>query len=103
MKRRTYAIITEKNVYKKHFTIKTMIVKDNRMLFCHSRNEHFKHSLYFLNEKLNAADVRKINDYLIKNEVFKEKIKNYYSFLGNTQLRNYKNYKVLDFKKYFLF
>ena len=101
MKKRIYEKITSKSEFKTHFTIKTMIMKNNKMLFCHSKNEHFKNSLYFLNEKLSAPDVRAINNYLIKNEVFKEKIKNYYSFLGNSKLRKYKNYKVLDFIKYF--
>ena len=92
---------TEINQFKTHITIKKTLLINGDEVVIFKKIDRIDYKIYFNSEiEATAATVREINKFLVSQGVIKEKIKGYKKFLNNSYLRNYKNYKVLEFKKY---
>lgn len=104
MKKQKITLQQEKTTYKKHFTIKNILYYENEILIITKNQDNKKFSIYFNKDiKITSFKVNKINNFLLNHNYINEKIKNYKNFLNNYYLRNYLNYKVLDYSKKFYF
>ena len=93
---------TEINQFKTHTTIKKTLLINGDEVVIFKKIDCTDYKIYFNSEiEATAATVKEINKFLLSQGAIQEKITGYKNFLNNSYLRNYKNYKVLEFKKYF--
>lgn len=104
MKKQKITVKHEETTFKKHFIIKSTLYYENEILIITKNQDNKKFTIYFNKDiKITSFKVNKINNFLLTHKYISEKIKNYKSFLKNQHLRNYLNYKVLDYTKNFYF
>lgn len=104
MKKQKITLEQTKTTYKKHFTIKNTLYYEDEILIITKNQDNKKFTIYFNKDiKITTYKVNKINNFLLERKYINEKIKNYKSFLNNQHLRNYLNYKVLDYTNYLYF
>lgn len=104
MKKQKITLQQEKTTFKKHFTIKSTLYYDNEILLIVKNKDNRNFSIYFNKDiKITPYKIKQINNFLITHHYFKQKIKNYKNFINNMGLRNYLNYKVLDYNNYLFF
>lgn len=95
-------IKTEVNQYKTHTTIKKTLLINGVEVVTLKNIDRINFKIYFSTEiDVTTATVRAINKFLLSQGAIKEKIKGYKNFLNNSYLKKYKNYKVLEFERYF--
>lgn len=96
-----YKIIRKSERYKRHITLITILLFNNIELVKIVKKDYYNNKIYFNKEiKYTSAMIKKVNDLLIEKELFKERIKNFKELLNNSELRNYKNFKVLEINKF---
>lgn len=104
MKQEKITIQKEETTFKKHFTIKKTLYYNDEILIIVKNKDNKNFSIYFNKDiKITPYKVNQINTFLLRHKYIKEKIKNYKNFLNNSYLRNYLNYKVLDYSKSLFF
>lgn len=104
MKQEKITIQQEKTTYKKHFTIKSTLYYQDEILIITKNQDNKKFTIYFNKDiKITSYKINKINNFLLNHNYINEKITNYKSFLNNSHLRNYLNYKVLTYSKSLFF
>lgn len=104
MKKQKITLQQETTTFKKHFTIKNTLYYNDEILLITKNQDNKKFSIYFNKDiKITSFKVSEINKFLLSHKYTNEKIKNYKSFLKNTYLRNYLNYKVLSYTKNLFF
>lgn len=104
MKKEKITIQQERSTYKTHFTIKNTLYYESEVLIITKNQDNKKFTIYFNKDiKITPYKINKINNFLLTHNYISKKIKNYKSFLNNYYLRNYLNYKVLDYTNYLYF
>ena len=104
MKKQKITLEQTKTTFKKHFTIKNALYYEDEILIITKNQDNKNFSIYFNKDvKITNYKINKINNFLLNHHYINEKIKNYKSFLNNSYLRNYLNYKVLDYTNYLYF
>ena len=104
MKKQRITLQQETTTFKKYFTIKNTLYYNDEILIITKNQDNKKFSIYFNKDiKITNYKINQINIFLLSHKYINEKIKNYKSFLKNTCLRNYLNYKVLSYSKSLFF
>ena len=93
---------TEINQFKSHTTIKKTLLINGVEVVTFKKIDRTDYKIYFNSEiEATAATVKEINKFLLSQGAIQEKITGYKKFLNNSYLRKFKNFKVLEFTRYF--
>lgn len=93
-----YEIKNEVKTFKRHTIYFNYLIKNN-VILCFSKKEGFNMKVYFNKNVKESCNIKAINDFIVRYAGFKERITKYKSFLNNSHLRNYKEFKVLNYVK----
>ena len=103
MKKNKVDIKVLTSMFKSHLTVKKTLLINDVEIVTYRKIDQCKYSIYFNKDAtFTAYTIYRLNKFLIDDGIIKNKFVKFRNFLNsNSYLRNYKNYRVLDFTRYF--